>query len=132
MSSKYKLDQKAKALTGLLKGKIRVGIVDFDLARIIGYNKYEHFRFGAGAKLNEKFNKYISPDAYFAYGIYDKEFKYGAGVDVRTTLNKNSFFRVEYFNDVMAAGRFSENLWNFRMKIMNSGVALNNGSFLWV
>ncbi|MDY0930506.1 DUF5686 family protein [Chryseobacterium sp. CFBP8996] len=129
LSSKYKLDQKAKALTGLLKGKIRLGIVDFDLARIIGYNKYEHFRFGAGAKLNEKFNKYISPDAYFAYGIYDKDFKYGAGVDVRTTLEKNSFFRIEYFNDVMAAGRFSENLWNFRMKIMNSGVALNNGVF---
>ncbi|WP_343607802.1 DUF5686 family protein [Chryseobacterium oranimense] len=129
LSTKYKLNQKAKALTGLLKGKIRVGMVDFDLAKIIGYNKYEHFRFGAGAKLNEKFNRYISPDAYFAYGIYDKAIKYGAGVDIRTTLKKNSFFRAEYFNDVMAAGRFSENLWNFRMKIMNSGVALNNNVF---
>jgi hypothetical protein len=129
LSSKYKLNQKAKALTGLLKGKIRLGMVDFDLSKIVGYNKYEHFRLGAGAKLNEKFNRYISPDAYFAYGIYDKDFKYGAGVDIRTTLEKNSFFRVEYFNDVMAAGRFSENLWNFRMKIMNSGVALNNGVF---
>ncbi len=129
LSTKYKLNQKAKALTGLLKGKIRVGMVDFDLARIIGYNKYEHFRFGSGAKLNEKFSRYISPDAYFAYGIYDKAIKYGAGVDIRTTLEKNSFFRAEYFNDVMAAGRFSENLWNFRMKIMNSGVALNNNVF---
>ncbi|REC50398.1 DUF5686 family protein [Chryseobacterium pennipullorum] len=129
LSSKYKLNQKAKALTGLLKGKIRLGMVDFDLSKIVGYNKYEHFRLGAGAKLNEKFSRYISPDAYFAYGIYDKDWKFGAGVDLRTTLEKNSFFRVEYFNDVMAAGRFSENLWNFRMKIMNSGVALNNGVF---
>lgn len=129
LSSKYKLNQKAKALAGLLKGKIKLGMVDFDLARLIGYNKYEHIRLGAGAKLNENFNKYISPDAYFAYGIYDKKLKYGAGVDIRTTLEKNSFFRVEYFNDVMAAGRFSENLWNFRMKIMNSGIALNNGVF---
>lgn len=129
LSSRYKLDQKAKALTGLLKGKIRLGMLDFDLARIIGYNKYEHFRLGAGVKLNEKFSRYISPDAYFAYGIYDKKFKFGAGVDVRTTTEKNSFFRAEYFNDVMAAGRFSENLWNFRMRIMNSGVALNNGVF---
>lgn len=129
LSSKYRLDQKAKALTGLLKGKIRLGIVDFDLARVIGYNKYEHFRLGAGVKLNERFSRYISPDAYFAYGIYDKKFKFGGGVDVRTTLEKNSFFRIEYFNDVMAAGRFSENLWNFRMKIMNAGVAINNNVF---
>lgn len=129
LSSKYKLDQKAKALTGLLKGKIRLGIVDFDLARIIGYNKYEHFRLGAGIKLNDRFSKYISPDAYFAYGIYDKKFKFGGGVDLRTTLEKNSFFRLEYFNDVMTAGRFSENLWNFRMKIMNAGVAINNNVF---
>ncbi|MFL9835835.1 DUF5686 family protein [Chryseobacterium terrae] len=129
LSSRYKLDQKAKALTGLLKGKIRLGIVDFDLARIIGYNKYEHFRLGAGVKLNDRFSKYISPNAYFAYGIYDKKFKFGGGVDLRTTLEKNSFFRLEYFNDVMAAGRFSENLWNLRMKIMNAGVAINNNVF---
>lgn len=129
LSSKYKFDRKAKALTGLLKGKVRLGIVDFDLARVIGYNKYEHFRLGAGVKLNDRFSKYISPDAYFAYGIYDKKFKFGGGVDFRTTLEKNSFFRIEYFNDVMAAGRFSENLWNFRMKIMNSGIAINNNVF---
>lgn len=129
LSSKYKLNQRAKALTGLLKGKLRVGMVDFDLFKVIWYNKYEHIRLGAGVKLNEKFNRYISPDAYFAYGIYDKNFKYGAGIDIRTTLEKNSFFRVEYFNDVIAAGRFSENLWNVRMRIMNSGVDLNNGVF---
>lgn len=129
LSAKYKLSQKAKALTGLLKGKVRLGMLDFDLSKVIGYNKNEHIRLGAGVKLNEKFNRYISPDAYFAYGIYDKDFKYGVGVDVRTTLEKNSFFRAEYFDDVMAAGRFSENLWNFRMKIMNSGVALNNNVF---
>lgn len=129
LSNKYKLNQKAKALAGLVRGKLRLGMVDFDLSKIVGYNKYEHFRLGAGAKLNERFNKYISPDAYFAYGIYDKDFKFGAGVDIRTTLEKNSFFRVEYFDDVMAAGRFSENLWNFRMKLMNSGVAINNNVF---
>ena len=129
LSSAYKLDQKAKGLAGLLKGRLRLGMVDFDLARVFGYNKYEHVRLGLGVKLNERFNKYISPDAYFAYGIYDKKLKFGAGVDVKTTLEKNSFFRLEYFNDVAAAGRFSENLWNFRMQIMNSGVAINNNVF---
>ena len=29
----------------------------------------------------------------------------------------------------MAAGRFNENLWNFKMKIMNSGIDLKNDRF---
>jgi len=129
VGQKYKLDQKVKIFTGLIKGKIRVGMVDFDAGRIIGYNKYEHFRLGAAAKLNERFSRYISPDAYIAYGFGDRTWKFGAGIDIKTSLEKNSFFRAEYFNDVMAAGRFNENLWNFKMKIMNAGVALNNSMF---
>lgn len=126
---KYKLDQKISALTGLVKGKIRVGIVDFDASKIIAYNQYEGLRLGAAAKLNERFNKYISPDAYFAYGLKDNTWKYGAGIDFGTTLEKTSFFRAEYYNDVIAAGRFNENLWNFKMKIMNSGIDLQNDRF---
>lgn len=129
VGKKYKLDQKLNALTGLIKGKIRFGMVDFDASKIAAYNQYEGFRLGVAAKLNEKFNKYISPDAYFAYGFKDHTWKYGAGIDFKTTLEKNSFFRAEYYNDVMAAGRFNENLWNFKMKIMNSGIDLRNDRF---
>lgn len=129
VGKKYKLDQKVNALTGLIKGKIRLGIVDFDAAKIINYNQYEGFRLGVGAKLNERFNKYISPDAYFAYGLKDRSLKYGAGIDFKTSLEKTSFFRAEYYNDVMAAGRFNEDLWNFKMKIMNSGIDLQNDRF---
>ena len=81
------------------------------------------------AKLNERFNKYISPDAYIAYGLKDTSWKYGAGIDFKTTLEKNSFFRAEYYSDVVAAGRFTEDLWNFKMKIMNSGIDLRNDRF---
>lgn len=126
---KYKLDEKLNIFTGFIKGNIRVGKVDFDASRIISYNKYEHIRLGAAAKLNEKFSRFISPDAYFAYGFGDRAWKYGAGIDLHTTREKNSFFRAEYFHDVTAAGTFSQNLWNFRMKIMNSGVTLNNSQF---
>lgn len=129
VGKKYKLDQKINAFTGLIKGKIRVGKVDFDASQIVKYNKYEGFRLGIAAKLNERFNKYISPDAYFAYGFKDETWKYGVGIDVKTTLEKNSFFRAEYYNDVFAAGRFNENLWNFKMKIMNSGIDLKNDRF---
>ncbi|MCZ2084167.1 MAG: DUF5686 family protein [Flavobacteriales bacterium] len=129
VGKKYNLDQKLNVLTGFLKGKIRVGNVDFDALQLLKYNQYEGFRLGIGVKMNEKFNKYISPDAYIAYGFKDSGWKYGAGIDFKTTLKKTSYFRAEYYNDVDAAGRFNENLWNFKMKINNSGVDLNNDRF---
>lgn len=129
LGTRYKFDQKASLLTGLAKGKIRVGMVDFDLGKLVGYNLYEGFRLGLGVKLNDKFNRYLSPDAYVAYGFKDAAFKFGAGVDVKTTLEKNSFFRAEYFKDVLAAGKFDENQWNFRMKLMNSGINMKNDRF---
>lgn len=129
VGKKYKLDQKVNALTGLVKGKIRLGMLDFDASKIISYNQFEGLRLGLAAKLNERFNKYISPDAYVAYGLKDTSWKYGAGIDFKTTLEKNSFFRAEYYNDVVAAGRFNQDLWNFKMKIMNSGIDLRNDRF---
>ncbi|MGS0747595.1 hypothetical protein [Halpernia sp. GG3] len=129
VGKKYHIDQKASAFANLLKGKLRVGEVDFDATRFLGYDQYEGLRLGVGVKLNEKFNRYISPDGYVAYGFKDRGFKYGLGVDFKTTLQKNSFFRAEYYNDVLAAGRFSENQWNFRMRLSNSGVDLKNDRF---
>ena len=129
VGKKYNLDQKLNVLTGFLKGKIRVGNVDFDALSLLKYNQYEGIRVGVAAKMNENFNKYISPDAYIGYGFKDRALKYGAGIDIKTTLEKTSYFRAEYYNDVDAAGRFNENLWNFKMKINNSGVDLNNDNF---
>ena len=129
VGAKYKLDQKAKLFSGMTEGYLRVGNVNIAAADLIQYNKYEGFRPQLTVKMNEKFNRYISPDAYFAYGFRDKAVKYGLGIDVKMTLKKHSFFRAEYYNDVMAGGRFNENLWNFRMKFMNSGIDLHNENF---
>ena len=129
VGKKYKLDQKLNVVTGFLKGEIRVGKVDIDALELINYNEFEGIRLGVKAKMNEKFNKYISPDAYVGYGLKDTSWKYGVGVDVKTTLEKTSFFRAEYYNDVDASGRFNENLWNFKMRINNSGVDLHNDRF---
>ncbi len=125
----YNIDNKAKILTGLINGQIRVGIVDFAVDEIVNYNLYEGFRLGLKAKLNETFNPYFSPDYYFAYGFKDDKWKYGIGLDMKTTLEKNSFFRIEYYNDVTASGEFYRRLWNFKMRMMNYGNNLNNDRY---
>lgn len=128
VGKKYGLDQKVNVFSNLLRGRIRIGLVDLDPTQM-RYSRYEGFRLGAGAKLNERFNKYISPDAYLAYGFRDKHFKYGIGLDVNTTLDYNSFFRAEYYDDVASSGSFSQNLWSIKMGFMNSGVDLQNDKF---
>ncbi|WP_370897107.1 hypothetical protein [Chryseobacterium gossypii] len=125
----YNIDNKAKVLTGLINGQIRIGIMDFAVDEIVNYNLYEGFRVGLKAKLNETFNPYFSPDYYFAYGFKDDRWKYGIGMDMKTTLEKNSFFRIEYYNDVTASGEFYRRLWNFKMRMMNYGNNLNNDKY---
>lgn len=129
LGKKYKIDSKAQILSGLLNGQIRVGSVDFAVDEIVNYNSYEGFRLGLKAKLNENFNPYFSPDYYFAYGVKDRKWKYGMGLDMKTSLEKNSIFRFEVYDDVTASGEFNRKLWNFKMRTMNFGNNLNNDKY---
>ncbi|MGE8537024.1 MAG: DUF5686 family protein [Chryseobacterium sp.] len=129
LGKKYKIDRKAQILSGLLNGQIRVGSVDFAVDEIVNYNSYEGFRLGLKAKLNENFNPYFSPDYYFAYGVKDRRWKYGMGLDMKTSLEKNSIFRFEVYDDVTASGEFNRKLWNFKMRTMNFGNNLNNDKY---
>ncbi len=129
LGKKYKIDSKAQIISGLLNGQIRVGIVDFAVDEIVNYNSYEGFRLGLKAKINENFNPYFSPDYYFAYGVKDRRWKYGMGIDIKTTLEKNSFFRFDFYDDVTASGEFYRRLWNFKMRMMNFGNNLNNDKY---
>ncbi|MGO4710240.1 hypothetical protein AB4Y90_14265 [Chryseobacterium sp. 2TAF14] len=125
----YRIDRTARILTGLINGQVRAGSFDFDIGEIVNYNLYEGFRFGLKAKLNENFDPYFSPDYYFAYGLGDDKFKYGIGVDMKTTLEKNSYFRLEYYDDVNSSGEFYRRLWTFRMRMMNYGNNINNDKY---
>lgn len=129
LGKKYKIDSKAQIISGLLNGQIRVGVVDFAVDEIVNYNSYEGFRLGLKAKINENFNPYFSPDYYFAYGVKDRRWKYGMGIDIKTTLEKNSFFRFDFYDDVTASGEFYRRLWNFKMRMMNFGNNLNNDKY---
>lgn len=125
----YNIDTKARVLTGLLNGQIRAGVLDFAVDEIVNYNLYEGFRVGLKAKVNENFNPYFSPDYYFAYGFKDDRWKYGVGLDIKTTLEKNSFFRIDYTEDVTASGEFYRRLWNFKMRMANYGNNIQNDRY---
>ncbi|WP_346984685.1 DUF5686 family protein [Chryseobacterium sp. POE27] len=121
--------KKLNTLTQLLRGNLRYKMIDFDLTKFISYDKYQGIRLGAGVKLNEKFSKTFSPDGYFGYGFKDHRWKYGLGLDVKLSDKRTSVFRVEYVDDVFAAGRFSNHMWDMMMKLSDMNLDLHNSTF---
>ena len=126
---KHDFEKKLGFLTQLLRGNLRYKMIDFDLTKFISYDKYQGFRLGAGIKLNEKFNKTFSPDGYFGYGFKDKKWKYGLGLDVKLSQERTSIFRIDYVDDVFATGRFSNTMWDMRMKIADMNMDWQNDNF---
>ncbi len=129
LGNAYKIDKKIGVVTNLLKGRVRTGIVDWNIHQLIGYNAYEGFRIGVGGSLNEKFSKVFSPNGYVAYGFKDEKIKYGVGLDIRTSQNRNALFHLSYADDLMLAGQFSETHWTPIMRLMNFGRRANNNKY---
>jgi hypothetical protein len=75
------LDRKVKGLEALLTGKLKWGYINLDLNRFIYYNDYEGFRLGGGMHSNKNISKWFSIGGYGAYGLKDREVKYGGDVD---------------------------------------------------
>jgi hypothetical protein len=126
---KHDFEKKLNTLTQLLRGNIRYKMIDFDITKFIKYDNYQGIRLGAGLKLNEKFSKTFSPDGYFGYGFKDHRWKYGLGLDLKLSDKRTSIFRVEYVDDVFAAGRFSNHMWDMMMKISDINLDLHNSTF---
>ena len=126
---KHDFEKKLGFYTQLLRGNLRYKMIDFDITKVFNYDKYQGFRVGAGVKLNEKFSKTFSPDGYFGYGFKDHTWKYGLGLDVKLSQKRTSIFRIDYVDDVFAAGRFSNNMWNTMMKLTDINLDLHNANF---
>ncbi|WP_267406360.1 MULTISPECIES: hypothetical protein [unclassified Chryseobacterium] len=126
---KHDFEKKLGFLTQLMRGNIRYKMIDFDITKVFSYDKYQGVRFGAGIKLNEKFNKTFSPDGYFGYGFKDHTWKYGLGLDVKLSSKRTSVLRIDYVEDVFAAGRFSNTMWDMMMKVNDINLDLHNANF---
>jgi len=126
---KHDFEKKLNMLTQLMRGNLRYKMIDFDITKLFSYDKYQGIRLGAGLKLNETFNKTFSPDAYFGYGFKDHTWKYGLGLDVKLSDKRTSVFRIDYVDDVFAAGRFNNTMWDMMMKVSDMNLDLHNGTF---
>jgi hypothetical protein len=97
-------DRKMKGLEALLTGKLKWGVVSFDINRFISYNDYEGFRLGSGLHTNEHFSKWFAVGGYGAYGFKDQEWKYGGDVDFKINHKNDIELNLSAIKDVAEPG----------------------------
>ncbi|MBI1266465.1 MAG: hypothetical protein GC193_03435 [Cryomorphaceae bacterium] len=97
-------DRKMRFVQALSSGKLRLGVVNADLDRLLRYNDFEGFRLGAGVHTNERISRVFTAGGYFAYGFKDKQWKGGGDLtfNIRPLSNTTSGTRV--YRDVFERG----------------------------
>ncbi|MFT5859914.1 MAG: hypothetical protein ACI865_002020 [Flavobacteriaceae bacterium] len=97
----------------LAEGKAPLGkYFNLNLDRMLNYNFYEKYRFGAGIETSQKLMKPLQIGGYFAWATGDKRWKYGGKATVH--LNRKHGIRLDfnYHQDNLERGGqlFHENL----------------------
>jgi len=100
----YKFDKKMSFISALASGKIPIGYVQLDLARLFNYHEYEGYRFGLGLENSPKLMKRVTIGGYGAYGNRDKAWKYGAYMSA--LLSPKQFLKMDlsYQDDIAERG----------------------------
>ena len=99
------LDRKMSYLSKLPEGKVPIGILDFDLKRLIDFNRYESVRLGLGGQTNEHLVKWLSLGGWGGYGFGDVHWKYGAFAEAHLDRYKEFVLRAGYNDDINDPGR---------------------------
>ena len=102
--AKVKAEKLFSLFPKLMAGRLPLGYVDLDLAKLATRNNHEGFRPGIGLNTNERVSKHFEVGAFAGYGIKDKKLKYGG--HAKWFINREREAVVEIFGreDLMASG----------------------------
>lgn len=91
--------------SSLVRGRLNFGKVDVLINHLFGFNQYEGFRLGAGLATSDKLIKWMSAEAYAAYGFKDKGWKYGGGLRFFIFPERDIELSLFYRSDLLEPGR---------------------------
>ncbi|TRX71908.1 DUF5686 family protein [Carboxylicivirga sp. M1479] len=103
---KNHLDALIKTQVSLIKGYVPIGVLQFDLSKLIDYNDYEGLKLGAGLYTGNQLSNKFTAGGYYTYGFGDKASKYGFNLSVTPFDEKYNRFYINYKDDVFATGSF--------------------------
>jgi hypothetical protein len=105
LGKEMKADKIMNHIRNLAEGRLSFGMLDFDLTRFLGYNKYENIRLGLGIQTNDRFVKWLSVGGWGGYGFGDKRWKYGGFAEVYFDKYKEFVLHAAYTDDIADPGR---------------------------
>lgn len=104
LSQTEKLEEKALLLATLLEGKIPLGRFNFDLTRLIDFNVYEGYRFGAGLETSKKLMRWGTIGGYYGWATRDKQSKYGGFATIHINKKNGVKMNLRYQQDLLERG----------------------------
>lgn len=107
LSKEEKFDQKLDMLTSLMEGKLPLGNFNLDLTRLINYNLYEGYRFGAGLETSKKMMKNVMIGGYYGWATRDKESKFGGYSTIHLYKKRGLKLNLRYQQDLIERGGFT-------------------------
>ena len=91
----------------IFNGYLPIGSFDLDLKSILKYNNYEGFRIGIGGITNNKLSEKYKVSFYGAFGLKDKEFKYGITPSYLLDKQTNTWASASYSDDLNEIGQIN-------------------------
>ena len=94
------VEKKINLARNIIKGYYPTKFINLDLGKIINLNNYEGLRIGFGGETNSNFSSRYKIESYIAYGTKDTDFKYSFGSSFRLNGDTNTWFGVNFTNDI--------------------------------
>ncbi len=109
IGNKFKFDQIVSFMNRLPEGLLHYKFLDFDLMRLLAFNKFENTRLGLGIQTSENLIKWLSVGCWFGYGTQDHKMKYGGFGELFFDKNHEFSLGFEYSKDYEDPGRVKIN-----------------------
>ncbi len=100
LSFSKKIERKIFLGKKILNGYYPIKLVDLDLRSLVKYNNFEGFRLGIGGVTNAELSEKYKIAAYGAYGIKDKEFKFGITPSYLIDKKSETWISASYTDDL--------------------------------
>lgn len=104
LSKVHGFNKRFDLLTTLMEGKLPLWKFDLDLTRIIDFNEYEGYRFGAGMETSKRLFDPIQIGGYYAWATRDKASKFGGYSRIHFSRKKGIRLDLKYQEDVVERG----------------------------
>lgn len=101
-------------------GKIPAGMFNIPVWQVAYFNRQEGLRLGLGLETNSRFSNVVGLAGYAAYGLKDKEWKWGGNVNF--TLHKERMINLKllYQDDIHERG--NTNFYDNAFNLTNQGI----------